>query len=43
MKMYIYGSTAVDLWIYACISIDVNSCLYTHLAIERCFCFYIGG
>lgn len=37
MKMYIYGSTVVDLWIYACISIDVNSRLYTHLAIERCF------
>lgn len=37
MKMYIYGSTAVYLWIYACISIDVISRLYTHLAIERCF------
>lgn len=35
--MYIYGSTLVYLWIYACISIDVISCLYTHLAIERGF------
>ena len=35
--MYIYGSTLVYPWIYACISIDVISCLYTHLAIERCF------
>lgn len=43
MKMYIYGSTVVDPWIYGCISLDVNSCLYTHLAIEGCFCFYIGG
>ena len=41
--MYIYGSTLVDLWIYACISIDVNSCLYTHLAIEGCFLVNIGG
>ena len=35
--MYIYGSTVVDPWIYACISIDVNSCLYAYLAIERGF------
>ena len=41
--MYIYGSTVVDLWIYACISIDVNLCLYTDLAIERSFLVYIGG
>lgn len=41
--MYIYGSTLVDLWIYACISIDVILCLYAHLAIERCFCVYVGG
>lgn len=41
--MYIYGSTLVYPWIYACISIDVNSCLYTHLAIERSFCIYVGG
>ena len=43
MKMYIYGSTLVDLWIYACISIDVILCLYTHLTIERCFLVDIGG
>ena len=43
MKMYIYGSTAVYPWIYACISIDVNSYLYTHLAIEGGFRVYVGG
>lgn len=43
MKMYIYGSTAVYPWIYACISIDVNSCLYAYLTIEGSFLVYIGG